>query len=150
MKKLTILLAVLLLASCLCACGQESAAAPDMQERFEALQKAEGAPGMLQVPAEKCVFLYGIAQEDCKQQVVAICEDSLRADEYWLIEAVDAAAADRIEALAQTRLAQKADELESYLPEQYEVVKQAKLLRRGNCVILLVSPQAETLAHSFD
>ena len=40
-------------------------------------------------------------------------------------------------------------ELENYLPEQYLVVKQARLLRMENCVILLVSPQAEELARLF-
>lgn len=147
-KTLLLLLAVLLLWG-LCACGQESIAAPDMQERFDAIRQLDQTPDMLVVPPEKCAILFGIDQADCAQQVVAICEDSLLADEYWLIEAVDSAAADRIETLARTRLEQKSAELESYLPEQYEVVKQARLLRQGNCVILLVSPQAEALAELF-
>lgn len=149
MKKTVILLLAVLMLAGLCACGEDSPAAPDMQERFEALQQVEGTPEMMVVPPERCDFLFGIVQEDCAQQVVAICQDSLRADEYWLIEAVDSAAADRIEALAKTRLEQKAAELESYLPEQFEVVQQAQLLRQGNCVILLVSPQAEALAKLF-
>ena len=148
MKKTVLLLLAVLLLAGLCACGQENAA-PNMQERFEALQKADQTPEMLVVPPEKCTILFGVVQEDCAQQIVAICQDSLRADEYWLIEAANSAAADRIEALARTRLEQKASELENYLPEQYEVVKQARLLRQGNCVILLVSPQADALAQVF-
>ena len=146
-RTITLLLALALVAG-LCACGQE-AAAPDMQERFAAINATEGAPEMAIVPAERYEFLYGIAPEDCVQAIVAVCADSLRADEYWLIEAADSAAADRIEALARTRLEQKAAELESYLPEQFQVVQQAQLLRQGNCVILLVSPLAETLAGLF-
>lgn len=149
MKKTIVMLCVALLLANLCACGQAEPAAPDMQELYETILQTEGTPDMLVVPPEKCAFLYGIAQEDCAQQVVAICQESLLADEYWLIEAVDSAAADRIEALARTRLEQKAAELENYLPEQYEVVRQAQLLRQGNCVILLVSPQAEALAKLF-
>ena len=146
-RMITLLLALAVLAG-LCACGQE-AAAPDMQDRYAAINETEGAPEMAIVPAGRYEFLYGIASEDCVQAIVAVCADSLRADEYWLIEAVDSAAADRVQALAQARLDQKAAELENYLPEQYEVVRQAQLLRQGNCVILLVSPQAETLAKLF-
>ena len=149
MKKAGLLFCIVLLLAGLCACGQENAAAPDMQERFAAIQALDQTPEMLVVPPEKCALLFGIEQEDCAQQVVAICADSLLADECWLIEAVDRAAADRIETLAKTRLEQKASELKSYLPEQYEVVKQAKLLRQGTCVILLVSPQADKLAGLF-
>ena len=149
MKKNILLLITLLLTAGLCACGQKTAAAPNMEERFESIKAAAPDTQMLVVPPEKGVILFGIAKEDCAQELVAICQNSLKADEYWLIEAVDSAAADRIEAAAKARLEQKLAELETYLPEQYEVVKQARLLRQGNCVILLVSPQAETLAKLF-
>lgn len=149
MKKTVLLLITFLLAAGLCACGQKTAPAPNMEERFESIQKAAADTQMLVVPPDKCLILYGIAKEDCTQELVAICQNSLRADEYWLIEAVDSAAADRIEASAKARLEQKLAELESYLPEQYQVVKQARLLRTGNCVVLLISPQAEELAKLF-
>ncbi|MCR5843717.1 MAG: DUF4358 domain-containing protein [Oscillospiraceae bacterium] len=149
MKKTVLLLVTFLLAAGLCACGQKSAAVPNMEERFESIQRAAADTQMLVVPPDKCLILYGIAKEDCTQELVAICQNSLRADEYWLIEAVDSAAADRIEAAAKAHLEQKLAELENYLPEQYLVVKQARLLRMENCVILLVSPQAEELARLF-
>ena len=149
MKKTLLLMMALLLLAGLAACGQEKAPAPDMEERYAAIQKTEGAPDMVVVPPKKCAALYGIDPEDCAQQLVAICQNSLLADEYWLIEAVDADAADRIEALARTRLEQKEAELRNYAPEQYEVVRQARLLRQDCCVILLVSPRAEALADLF-
>ena len=140
----------LLLALCLvlpgCGSGDVSTAVPDMAQLYARLSAAEGVPDMVQVPNDKAEYLLGIVPSDCKQELAALCQNSLRADEFWLIEAVDAAAADRIEALARDRLAQKEEELRDYAPEEAKVVRAAKLLRRGNCVYLLVSPEAEALA----
>ena len=150
MKKRLIALALLLaLSLALVGCGASQApvpAAPDMQALYRKLLSAEDMPEMVLVPGDKAEFLMGVAPADCAQELVALCQNSLRADEFWLIEAVDAAAADRIEALARDRLTQKESELRDYAPEQAQVVREAKLLRSGNCVLLLVSPQAEALA----
>ena len=130
----------------LAGCGKPAADAPDFQAVYESMTAVSDMPDMVVVPNDKGEFLFGIAPEDCKQEILAICRDSLLADELWLIEARDKEAADRIEALAQNRLQQKAAELENYLPEQYQVVQQAQLSREGNCVVLLVSPLAKELA----
>ncbi len=146
MKKITGIIAALALLICLAACGETAPAAPDMGGLFRQMTALEGMPEMLEVPPEKAVNFYGIAPEDCVQELTAVCRDSLRADELWLIEAVDEAAAERIAALAQARLEQKGSELESYSPEQYAVVQSAELIRSGNCVVLIVSPMADELA----
>ena len=146
MKKITATIAILLLLAALTACGAAETKAADMSEVYSRMTAAEGMPEMLVVPAEKAVTFFGIAQEDCAQAVTAICQDSLRADELWLVEAVDDAAAGRIAELAQARLDQKSSELKSYAPEQYEIVQSAKLIRDGRCVVLIVSPMADKLA----
>ena len=130
----------------LAGCGKPAAEAPDFQAVYDSMTAVADMPDMVVVPNDKGEFLFGIAPGDCRQEIVAICQDSLLADELWLIEATDKEAADRIEALAQNRLQQKAAELENYLPEQYQVVQQGQLSREGNCVVLLISPLAKELA----
>ena len=146
MKMATRVIVLLLALLCLAGCGQSAAEAPDFQAVYDSMTAVADMPDMVVVPNDKGEFLFGIAPGDCKQEIVAICQDSLLADELWLIEATDQEAADRIEALAQNRVQQKAAELENYLPEQYQVVQQAQLSREGNCVVLLVSPLAKELA----
>ena len=146
MKMATRVIVLLLALLCLAGCGKPAAEAPDFQAVYDSMTALTDMPGMVVVPNDKGEFLFGIAPGDCKQEIVAICQDSLLADELWLIEATDQEAADRIEALARNRLQQKAAELENYLPEQYQVVQQAQLSREGNCVVLLVSPLAKELA----
>jgi len=146
MKMATRVIVLLLALLCLAGCGQPAAEAPDFQAVYDSMTALTDMPDMVVVPNDKGEFLFGIAPGDCKQEIVAICQDSLLADELWLIEATDQEAADRIEALARNRLQQKAAELENYLPEQYQVVQQAQLSREGNCVVLLISPLAKELA----
>ena len=146
MKMATRVIVLLLALLCLTSCGKPAAEAPDFQAVYDSMTALTDMPDMVVVPNDKGEFLFGIAPGDCKQEIVAICQDSLLADELWLIEATDQEAADRIEALAQNRVQQKAAELENYLPGQYQVVQQAQLSREGNCVVLLVSPLAKELA----
>ena len=146
MKMATRVIVLLLALLCLAGCGQPAAEAPDFQAVYDSMTAVADMPDMVVVPNDKGEFLFGIAPGDCRQEIVAICQDSLLADELWLIEATDKEAADRIEALAQNRLQQKAAELENYLPEQYQVVQQGQLSREGNCVVLLMSPEAKELA----
>ena len=88
----------------------------------------------------------GIDPADCKQSIVAICGNSLRADEIWLIEAKDAEALARIQSAAQTRLTAKDQESITYSPEQNAVVKKAETIVCNNYFVLVVSPDVTVLA----
>lgn len=153
MKKIRMAALYLAAALLLTACGQPAAKneapAPDMQKLYEQMQAAVETPEMAPVPENRRSLILGIEDADVRQAVTMLCGDSVRADELWLIEAADEAAAERIEALAEQRLAQRSREMESYLPEQYAVLQQARLIREGRCLALLVSPEAETLETLF-
>ena len=87
---------------------------------------------------------------DTMEGIEADFED--KADAYaYIISTLkgDAATADKVAALAQSRLQAKAEESASYSPEQYAVVQKAQLLRSGNYLALIVSPQVETLSQLF-
>ena len=125
----------------------EPAAVLDMQQIY--LSFTPHMPEMISMDDAMLLNYCGVETVDCIQSVAAICSDGLRTDEIWLIEAKDAAAADKIAALAQSRLQAKAEESISYSPEQYAVVQKAQLLRSGNYLALIVSPQVETLSQLF-
>ena len=92
----------------------------------------------------------GIKAEQCKQVVVAVCSDGLRADEVWLIEAADEAALEALKGLADGRLTRKGEESITYSPEQYEVVKKAEVITAGNYLAVLVSPDVDALVKIFN
>lgn len=153
MKKIVaIVLALLLLAGCGKgadgAAGKENAGNAnvniDVNELYAQLEEV-GMPEMVEEDADSMLALYGIRAEDVKQVKVTSCFDGLRADEIWLIEAVDAEAAARIKGLAENRIAQKDAESVTYSPEQNAVVKKSLLLVEGNYVFFICSPEVEAM-----
>ena len=165
--KWTVLIAALalLLAACGAAPAPETAApaaetqaaaaetqaseSPDLEAVYQDFEESFELPEMAAVSEKRRDAILGIAPEDCLQAVTVLCGDSVRADEIWMIEAVDDAAADRIAELAQARLDQRAQEMENYLPDQLQIVKQAKLVREGRFVGLFVSPDADAMEEAF-
>lgn len=145
MKKIICFCLVLLL---LAGCGAQTVKL-ELAEVYADIGKRVALPDMLELDEGMMLDYCGIRSEDVSQAVVLICADSLKTDEIWLLEAVDAKAADRLMELAEGRLAQKGEESITYSPEQYKVVQKAQLIREGNYVALLVSPDSEAMAQVF-
>ncbi len=137
------IVAVLLLVALLAGCGT-SVKEVNMEQLYTAIQSV-GMPDMVSLKADMMLDFYGIKAEDVKQAVVTVCSDGLRADEVWLLEAVNADAAAKLKGLAENRLKQKDAESVTYSPEQNAIVKKAFLTVEGNYVILIVSPDVEAM-----
>lgn len=150
MKKLICMMLTAVLLLTLTACGgaapaEATEAAPvDLQELFNTM--ADKLPEMIAMDDTMMMNFCGIDPEKCIQAVTAIAGSGMLTDEIWLIEAVDESALDEIEKLANTRLRMKAEETESYAPDQYAVVQEAQTLRSGRFFALIVTPEAEALA----
>lgn len=133
----------LLLAMLLAGCGT-AAKEVNMEELYAALETV-GMPEMVKLQSAMMLDFYGIREEDVKQAVVTVCSDGLRADEVWLLEAVDADAAARLKSLAEGRLKQKDAESVTYSPEQNAIVKKALVFTEGNYVIMITSPDVDAM-----
>ena len=148
MKKKLAIVFVFVLVVLLASCGKpesSSNAVPDMQAVYDSISKSIDLPGMILLSGDRRFDLLGIDPTDCTQAVTAICGDSVRADEIWLIEAVDSDAGNRIFEMAQIRIEEKLQQLENYLPDQYEIVKNSTLLRENNTIALFISPDADKM-----
>lgn len=154
MKLVRIMAAALLLALFLTACGQAAPAAEEAKDPVDLNKLRESVeavyPKMMEVEGEMRLNFLGIREEDCAQCVTMLCDDGMKTDELWLIEAVDDAAMERLTKLAQQRMEAKAQETESYAPDQYEIVQQGKILTSGRYLALIVTPEAEAAAKLFD
>lgn len=145
MKKLIALLLAVLLVMGLTACGGEKETVKDV-DLTALYESMEGSlPQMLVLDKDLMMNFLGIEAEGYTQVVAAICMEGLRADEIWLVEAADEASLAAAQKLAENRLAAKAEETVDYNPEQYAVVEKAELFTKGNYLILLVSPDVESL-----
>lgn len=144
-----LLLAVLML--CLAGCGGKDSGADvqmDVQEVYGSMVSV--MPEMLAMDEMMMLNFCGIEAEMCKQAVVSVCFDGLRADEVWLIEAKDADTLKQLQTLAQSRLERKGEESITYSPEQYEVVQKAEVLTAGNYLAVLVSPDVDQLVEIWN
>lgn len=142
MKK--IIAVTLLLVLLLAGCGAPAAKEVKLEELYADLESV-GMPEMVKLGSAMMLDFYGIREEDVKQAVVTVCSDGLRADEVWLLEAVNADAAAKLKDLAEKRLKQKDAESVTYSPEQNAIVKKALLLVEGNYVIMITSPDVEAM-----
>lgn len=155
MKKTVIALLLILVTLTGCAgnaapAETTAAAEPlDLQNIYETLTGLENMPEMLLLEPDMQLNFCGIDSADCTQAVVAICSNSLRADEIWLVEAVDEDALARLEELAQSRLTAKAEESITYSPEQYAVVQKAQVITAGKYLAVFVSPEVDAVTAAF-
>ena len=153
MKKLILLILACSFVLTLASCGEKKVSKGpenmDIPGTYEKLQEAVAIPEMLELGEDLMLDYCGIKSETVNQAIVAICADSLRTDEIWLIEAKDASAAEEIVKLAEKRLQKKGEESITYSPEQYAVVEKAELIQAGRFVALLVSPDSAELAKVF-
>ena len=138
---------ILILALILSACGKSPEKEVDLQSVFNSLR--EEMPEMLVLDETIQLNLLGIDSADCQQVITAICADSVRADEIWLIQAKDTAALERLTALAKTRVESQAEVCESYSPDQYAIVKEAELVTSGLYLALLIGPDAASMKKTF-
>lgn len=155
--QICLMLAVCLLMLCACSAGPAQpetepagteAVHADLTQLYT--QMSEKLPQMIEMDQDMMLDYCGIDAQKCVQTVVAMNYNGLETDEIWLLEAVDGAAADTLEEMAQLRLKMKAEETETYAPDQYAVVQKAQLLRKGNYVALIVTPEAAALSEMFN
>ncbi len=137
------LIAVMLLVLVLAGCGS-AVKEVNLEQLYTDLESV-GMPAMVKLQSSMMLDFYGIQEADVKQAIVTVCSDGLRADEVWLLEAVDSDAAARLKGLAENRLKQKDAESVTYSPEQNAIVKKALLLVEGNYVIMITSPDVEAM-----
>ena len=160
MKKIIIAIIMIIAMLSLVACGGETAETNDkndaaenvstvnMQEVYDSY--ASYLPDMVILEEKAMMNQYGVDAAKCKQVIVANCSDGLKSDEIWLIEAVDATAAAEIAELAQGRIDREKEETQNYAPDQFVIVEKAEIIEDGNNVVLIISPDVDTLVDLYN
>lgn len=160
MKKIIIAIVMIIAMLSLVACGGQTSETSDtpetpanastvnMQEVYDSY--ASYLPDMVILEEKAMMNQYGVDATKCTQVIVANCSDGLKSDEIWLIEAADATTAAEIAELAQNRIDREKEETQSYNPEQYAIVEKAEIIEDGNNVVLIISPDVDTLVDLYN
>lgn len=93
---------------------------------------------------------YGIKAEDVKQFAVKINGTGIQCDEIVMIEAVDADALARIKTSLQNRLDDVKNQMNNYLPDQYQIAAACKVETKGNYAVLFISSDADRMTEIFN
>lgn len=150
-KKVAVVLTIILCATVLFGCGSaKSEVNVDVSSIYNEILARTETPEMIVLTEKRMMNSYGIDSSSCKQAIVAVCSDSLRTDEIWLIEADTIETAGKYLATAKACIEQKCAANENYLPEQYAVAQKGKTANYGRFVALFVSPEAERMLEIFN
>lgn len=143
MKKIIVMLILAALLLTACSNATQTREPADLQKIYDTVTAQ--MPEMILLDSGLRLDLLGIDEADCEEAFTAICSDSMRVDEVWVIRAKDNAALQKLTALAQSRIDAQAEVCESYSPEQFAVVKKAEIVTEGLDLVLIISPEAAAL-----
>lgn len=87
---------------------------------------------------------------DFKQMLVKISAEAISADQIVCCEAIDEAAADRLEAAFTAYLDSVKKSFEGYLPAEYEKMKDVQVQRSGNFVYYAVADDLGAIEDVFN
>ena len=114
--------------------------------------KVEGAmgelPGMMELDAETMNFLYGIDANLLEGFVAKMPMMNVHATELFVAEVKDGNM-DAVKAGIEKRLGDLELQWEHYLADQYELVKNAKVITSGNYILMCIGHDAAAAADAF-
>jgi len=155
MKKLIVtlcaLLAVLTLAACSAApqggSDAPQAATLDIPATWENIKANVQLNEMMALEdAETLAAVYPLLDlEKVASYSINMAMINVKAEEVAIVEAKTAEDVESVKAALEGRLQDLLATWERYLPDQYEIVKQASVKTNGNYVYLVVSPNAEAV-----
>jgi hypothetical protein len=105
---------------------------------------------MFELKGDVVEEIIGIPMSDCADAVFYLCEDSMLADEYIIVRAVDEEAARRVEDKLKDRMEYKAYEEDGYSIEKYNTVRKGVVKKTGLVVTLFVSERIDDVVKAYE
>ncbi len=106
-------------------------------------------PGMITVDANYIANYYGIDASQLDGYVFAMAEDVTKADTVAILKAKDASSVATLASQLSAVQQQKAQELQDYMPEQYQIVAASAVKTAGDYVYLVMSSNAAAIEQTI-
>ena len=103
---------------------------------------------MMELRGDQLSYL-GLQPEDFRDGRFYVCSNGLKADEIWLAEAEDEAAAQALLSKARERIELRAATFDQYLPEESALARKGLAVTSGRWVGLFISENAEKMRDIF-
>ena len=132
------------------AAAEETAAQKSGEAPSDIYSKVTGLlPGMITVDANYIANYYGIDASQLDGYVFAMAEDVTKADTVAILKAKDASAVAALAGQLSAVQQQKAQELQDYMPEQYQIVAASSVKTAGDYVYLVMSSNAAAIEQTI-
>lgn len=106
-------------------------------------------PSLMDVDAETLSTLYGIDSADLKEFICKIPFMNVQATEFFIAQVADGRM-DAVKAAVESRQASLEEQWSWYLPEQYELVQNYKLVTNGDYILFAICYDADQVVSIFN
>lgn len=133
------------------ACGGKQAAADlDVKAVMADMLAKYPIENGMELGESDMLNFYGIPADGMEAFAADLAADGITANEIVLVKAKDEDSAKEVETKLQNRLDARRNELNGYLPDQYEIVEKSEVKRDGVYVRLIISPEQEALVEMYN
>jgi len=143
-KACSLLLAVILLLS-ITACSSGSAKEVNLEEVRTKIVGDLSIENPTMLSTADLLDLYGIQEADVKQSACFVTMSGVFPDEALMVEAVDSAAAQRIQEKMENRLKEVKNQSQNYDAENYALAQKCAVETNGTYVSLFLSAKYEEM-----
>ena len=149
--KLSALILSLILSISLCSCSVPVAQEkqPLVKEIVSEIQKQCELPEMEEVSEYQLGHFYNINKTDVANFSAFVSADSMSKDEIVLIEALTESEANTIRDRLNEHYDNLLSETEKFLPEEYEIIKDCKVVKDGIYIRLFISKDANKMEEIY-
>lgn len=102
------------------------------------------------LPAEFYKDLYGVDKSQFEDAIIYGTMINVKANEIIIIKVKNESDISKAKSVLEARKSQVYKTWEQYLPEQFEMVKQAQIKSKGKYVALIIAPEVSKVAAKFD
>ena len=146
LKRILLIALSVLMTVSTAACGSANAATvPNAEQLYGKMEELHLFPEMVRRGDDLIYDFYGIDPSQCVQLLDYVTEDGLIADEVFFAEMKDESYAKEAEQILRDVLSHQAETYRDYMPEEYEKLKNGRIVRNGASVLMIVSDYGEEL-----
>ena len=120
------------------------------KETFFVVTDGVELPATMDMPADMFADTYGIDTNLLESYSVNMPLMNVKATEIAVFEVKDEASIDAVKAGIEKRQKALAEQWQSYLPDQYELVQNYKVAVKGNLVLFVISEEADQIVANFE
>ncbi|MEE1125239.1 MAG: DUF4358 domain-containing protein [Acutalibacteraceae bacterium] len=150
--KLSVVLLSLILSISLCSCSVALNQEPQplVKEIVSEIQKQCELPVMEEVSEYQLGHFYNIDKTDVAYFSALVSTDSMSKDEIILIEALTESEANAVRDRLNEHYDNLLSETKEYLPDEYEIIKNCKVVKDGIYIRLFISKDADKMEDIYN